>query len=131
MRLEGTAQGSTGGQGGRRGGGGTEETVEEEEEAEEERGVSGQPGSSRATRRKPRYHPPSTPHLLSSKRPCHTPPFPAEPPPPLPLFHPLRLPPAPLRLPPAPALLRVLSKPPPRFHLRFLLAARATRRDDG
>lgn len=46
--------------------------VVEEEEEEEERGVSGQPGSSRATRRKPRYHPPSTPRLLSSKRPCHT-----------------------------------------------------------
>lgn len=56
---------------GRGGGGGTEEVMEEEEE-EEERGVSGQPGSSRATRRKPRYHPPSTPHLFSTKRPCHT-----------------------------------------------------------
>lgn len=62
------------GGGRRRGGGGTEE------EEEEERGVSGQPGSSRATRRKPRYHPPSTPRLPSSKRPCH----PSLPPLPLP-----------------------------------------------
>ena len=36
--------------------------VEEEEEVEEEeRGVSGQPGSSRATRRNPLSHPPSSP----------------------------------------------------------------------
>lgn len=86
-------------------------------EEEEERGVSGQPGSSRATRRKPRYHPPSTPRFLSSKRPCHTSPS---------------APAAPVAssssaLSSHAALLRVLSKPPPRFYLRFLLAARAAK----
>lgn len=45
--------------------------VEEEEEVEEEeRGVSGQPGSSRATRRNPLSHPPSYP---PSRRPCQPP----------------------------------------------------------
>lgn len=48
--------------------------VEEEEEVEEEeRGVSGQPGSSRATRRNPLSHPPSYPPSLSSRRPCQPP----------------------------------------------------------
>lgn len=89
----------------------------EEEEEEEERGVSGQPGSSRATRRKPRYHPPSTPRLFSTKRPCHTSPS---------------VPSIPATsscssLSSHAALLRALSKPPPRFYLHFLLAARAAR----
>lgn len=63
MKLEGIARGVGGGR-----------MVEEEEEVEEEeRGVSGQPGSSRATRRNPLSHPPSYPPSLSSRRPCQPP----------------------------------------------------------
>lgn len=63
--------------GGQEGGWKVGRMVEEEEEVEEEeRGVSGQPGSSRATRRNPLSHPPSPlppprpPGRLSSRRPC-------------------------------------------------------------
>lgn len=118
MRLKGTTRGGWRGKPGRK------KRRRDEEEEEEERGVSGQPGSSRATRRKPRYHPLSTPRSSHPNDPATLPPsLPASPQ--LPVRPPARRSSSSSShaYPPR----RALSKPLPRFHLRFLLAARVAR----
>lgn len=116
MRLKGTTRGRVARQAG----------VEEEEEGR--RGGGGGKRSLGSTGVKSRYQtqaalPPSfNPSLLSSKRPCHTSPLaprqPATPGPPA-----RRSSSSSHAYPPR----RALSKPLPRFHLRFLLAARVAR----
>lgn len=119
MRLKGTTRGRVARQAG----------VEEEEEGRRGGGGGGGKRSLGSTGVKSRYQtqaalPPSfNPSLLSSKRPCHTSPLaprqPATPGPPARRSSSSSSHAYPPR--------RALSKPLPRFHLRFLLAARVAR----